>query len=346
MEVATAIQQCYRHVFYPSRQRLSGSPVDLAHAAVDIHSASERPGSGQQQIVRTLRESANQKLRLSEDPPESPGYIRDRTPLKKGQISTAALRDEFRKDPALSIHAHDSVLIRAITQGIQQGDYVYRRGELLCGPGDPMASIIIDEQSFVFTMQFAKEKNIWPRPIATTTPPPGGDSGTTDGLSLPETGLNPPTPPAQPPPGAITAEGVLKAALTELWEKTRKAKFAHVQVLSIRLFDATDAFRMLGSVNAEKGCTKQVKLTGGYVTSEGGEMQLEFTGAPGDAMPVKDFLVPQLNAARERDVQATFVLTFNPGLPLAADAADKLGERLAKFASGAAYVSATAEAVP
>ena len=161
-----------------------------------------------------------------------------------------------------------------------------------------------------------------------------------------DAGLNPPTPPALPPPGAITAEGVLKAALTELWEKARKAKFAQVQVLSVRLFDATDAFRMLGSVNAEKGCAKQVKLSGGYVTQEGGEMQLEFTGAPGDAMPVKDFLVPQLNAARERDVQATFVLTFNPGLPLAGDAAEKLGERLAKFASGAAYVSATAEAVP
>ena len=349
MEVATAIQQCYRHVFYPSRQRLPGSPVDLAHAAVDIHSASERPGSGQQQVVRTLRESANQKLRLSEDPPESPGYIRDRTPLKKGQISTAALRDEFRKDPALSIHAHDSVLIRAITQGIQQGDYVYRRGELLCGPGDPMASVIIDEQSFVFTMQFAKEKGIWPRPIP-ATPSPGGATGVT--VYPPDTGgvLTPhedgPTQPPPPPPGAITAEGVLKAALTELWEKARKAKFAQLQVLSVRLFDATDAFRMLGSVNAEKGCAKQVKLSGGYVTQEGGEMQLEFTGVPGDAMPVKDFLVPQLNAARERDVQATFVLTFNPGLPLAGDAAEKLGERLAKFASGAAYVSATAEAVP
>jgi hypothetical protein len=256
IEVATAIQQCYRHVFYPSRQRLSGSPVDLAHAAVDIHSASERPGSGQQQIVRTLRESANQKLRLSEDPPESPGYIRDRTPLKKGQISTAALRDEFRKDPALSIHAADSVLIRAITQGIQQGDYVYRRGELLCGPGDPMTSIIIDEQSFVFTMQFAKEKNIWPRPVPTLTPAPGGNSGGTGGMALPEPGLIPPTTPV-PPPGAITAEGVLKAALTDLWEKARKAKFAQVQVLSIRLFDATDAFRMLGSVNAEKGCANQ-----------------------------------------------------------------------------------------
>lgn len=352
MEVATAIQQCYRHVFHPSRQRLPGSPVDLAHAAVDIHSASEKPGSGQQQVVRTLRESANQKLRLSEDPPESPGYIRDRTPLKKGQISTAALRDEFRKDPALSIHAHDSVLIRAITQGIQQGDYVYRRGELLCGPGDPMASIVIDEQSFVFTMQFAKEKTIWPRPAP--TPPAGPSGGQTGAPPYPggpqggftghDGGPPGPTPPPPPPPGAITAEGVLKAALTELWEKARKAKFAQVQVLSVRLFDATDAFRMLGSVNAEKGCTKQAKLSGGYVTTEGGEMQLEFTGTLGDAMPVKDFLVPQLNAARERDVQATFILTFSPGLPLACDAADKLGERLAKFASGAAYVSATAEA--
>ncbi|MBP8258762.1 MAG: ATP-binding protein [Verrucomicrobia bacterium] len=353
LELATAIQQCYRHVFYPSRQRLPGSPVDMAHAAVDIHTASEKPGSGQQQIVRTLRESANQKLRLSEDPPESPGYIRDRTPLKKGQISTATLRDEFRKDPALSIHASDSVLIRAITQGIQQGDYVYRRGELLCGPGDPMASIIIDEQSFVFTMQFAKEKSIWPRPAPTpSTPttgsetsgtvyPPGAASGSLVGH---EGGPPTPTPPPPPPPGAITAEGVLKAALTELWEKARKAKFAQVQVLSVRLFDGTDAFRMLGSVNAEKGCSKQVTLTGGYVTTEGGEMQLEFKGAPGDALPVKDFLVPQLNAARERDVQATFILTFNPGLLLAGDAAEKLTERLAKFASGAAYVSATAEA--
>jgi hypothetical protein len=81
----------------------------------------------------------------------------------------------------------------------------------------------------------------------------------TAGLALPEPGLHPP-PPASPPPGAITAEGVLKAALTELWEKARKAQFAQMQVLSIRLFDATDAFRMLGSVSAEKGCSKQPPL--------------------------------------------------------------------------------------
>jgi len=115
-------------------------------------------------------------------------------------------------------------------------------------------------------------------------------------------------------------------------------------VLNVRLFDAVDAFRMIGSVNAEKGCTKHVKLAGGYVTQDGGEMQLEFTGSPGDALPVKDFLGPQLNAARDRTVEATFILTFDPGLPLADEAPEKLAERLTKFASGAAYVTATAEA--
>jgi hypothetical protein len=350
LEVATAVQQAYRHLFYPSRFRLGAGDLDLGHAAIDIHSASERPGSGQQQVVRTLRESANQKLRLSEDPAEAPGYIRDRTPLKKGQISTAALREEFRRDPSLSIHASDSVLIRAITQGITQGDYVYRRGDLLCGPGDPMASILIDEQSFVFTMQFAKEKGIWPRPAPAPTPgdaPPGDTGGTppTDGGStwFPP-GETAKEDPRQPAPPSLTAEGVLKAALAELWEKARKAEYAQVNILNIRLFDAVDAFRMIGSVNAEKGCTKHVKLAGGYVTQDGGEMQLEFTGSPGDAMPVKDFLGPQLNAARDRTVEATFILTFDPGLQLAGDAPEKLAERLSKFASGAAYVTATAEA--
>ncbi len=350
-EVAIAIQTAYRHLFYPSRFRLGTGEIDLAHAAIDIHSASERPGSGQQQVVRTLRESANQKLRLPEDPPEAPGYIRDRTPLKKGQISTAALRDEFRRDPSLSIHASDSVLIRAITQGITQGDYVYRRGELLCGPGDPMASILIDEQSFVSTMQFAKEKGVWPRPEPTLVPTGGGGDSIQNGAGNTTTatlGGNwfPPVEHVQETAAAaaLTAEGVLKAALAELWEKVRRGGYERIKVLNVRLFDAVDAFRMIGSVNAEKGCTKHVRLAGGYVTQEGGEMQLEFMGSPSDAMPVKDFLGPQLNAARDRTVEATFILTFDPGLLLSADAPEKLSERLTKFASGAAYVTASAEA--
>jgi hypothetical protein len=76
-------------------------------------------------------------------------------------------------------------------------------------------------------------------------------------------------------------------------------------------------------------------------------MELVFHGSPEDALPVKDFLVPQLNAAaaaqKERDVSATFELVFETGLSLSADAPEKLGERLGKFASGAAYVAATAQ---
>ena len=160
-ELAIAVQQCYRHVFYPSRNRVGASDVELAHSAIDVHSASDQPGAGQQQIVRALRDL--NKLRLSEDEPDSPAYVRDRTPLKKGQITTLALRDEFRRDPALPILIGEDIFIRGVRRGIEQGEYVYRRGDLLFGPGDPSADIMLDEQSVLFTMAYAKNVGIWPR---------------------------------------------------------------------------------------------------------------------------------------------------------------------------------------
>ena len=160
-ELAIAIQQCYRHIFYPSRDRVGAGGVDLAHSAIDVHSASDQPGAGQQQIVRALRDL--RKLRLPEDEPDSPAYVRDRTPLKKGQITTLVLRGEFRRDPALPILIGDDIFIRGVRRGIEQGEYVYQCGDLLFGPGDPSASILIDEQSVVFTLVYAKNAGIWPR---------------------------------------------------------------------------------------------------------------------------------------------------------------------------------------
>ena len=192
-ELAIAIQQCYRHVFYPSRARVGTSDVDLAHSAIDIHSASDQPGAGQQQIVRALRNL--NKLRLSEDEPDSPVYVRDRTPLRKGQITTLTLRDEFRRDPALPILVGDDIFVRGVRNGIEHGEYVYQRGELLFGPGDPPASIMIDEQSVIFTMACAKNIGIWPRqPV--DPPKPGGN------------GVDPPDVPVDPPPGVDPAESL------------------------------------------------------------------------------------------------------------------------------------------
>jgi hypothetical protein len=74
------IQQCYRHLLYPSRNGLGEGTVTLAHAVIDIQNASEKPGSGQTQVVRQLQ--SQNKLRDASDQPDSPAYIRDRTPRR------------------------------------------------------------------------------------------------------------------------------------------------------------------------------------------------------------------------------------------------------------------------
>ena len=339
--LAIAIQQCYRHIFYPSRNRVETSGVDLAHSAIDLHAASDQPGAGQQQVVRALRDL--RKLRLAEDEPDSPAYVRDRTPLKKGQMTTLALREEFRRDPALPILSGDDIFIRGIRRGVEQGDYIYRRDKLLCGQDDPAVSIMIDEQAVVLTMAYARNKGIWPRPA-----PEAQDGGRKQsvirdppGLPSKDTIGHLPPPPAS---GSVTAEGVLRDALVQLWEHARAQRIDKVGMLSIRMFEAGDAFRLLGAIGAVSGATKVVTIAGGYETREGGSFELEFTGPVADAQPVKEFLDPQLRDANSRSLEVGFALTFEDGLSMQSDAAEKLTDRLARFASGAAYVSATAEA--
>ncbi len=339
-ELAISVQACYRHVFYPSRNRIGTRGVDLAHTAIDIPSASNQPGAGQQQVARALRDL--KKLRFPEDEPDAPTYVRDRTPLRKGQMTTAALRDEFRRDPALPMLLGDDIFIRGIRLGIEQGDYVYQRGDLLFGRGDPPADIRIDEQAVVMTMAYAKDKGVWPRstplppdpPLPPPDPPP----------------VEPPPPPDPPdlPPSAVivSAEGVLRDALTQLWEQARARRAARVGVLTVRMFEASDAFRLLGAVGAVSGAEKVVTITGGYETRDGSTFEMEFRGSVPDAQPVREFLEPQLRDAGSRKVEAKFELSFGEGLPLEGDAPETLTERLCRFASGAAYVSATAEAKP
>ena len=346
-ELAIAVQQCYRHIFYPSRNRIDASGVDLAHTAIDVQSTSERPGVGQRQIVRALRDLS--KLRLAEDEPDSPAYVRDRTPLRRGQITTLALRDEFRRDPALPILCGDDIFIRGIRRGIDREEYVYQRGDLLFGPGDPPATIVIDEQAVILTMTYAINKGIWPRVGAglrigerDPEPWPGPTTGTGAGAE-PGSGPEPVSPAGpQPAPEALTAEGLLAEALARLWEQARARNIEKIGMLTLRLFEARDAFRLLGPVGAVSGADKLVTLTGGYETRDGGSFELEFRGPVPDAQPVREFLEPQLRDAVSRDLEAGFELTFANGLSMQGDAAEQLSERLSKFASGAAFVTATA----
>ena len=167
--VALAIQTCYRHLFYPSQQAAASGGVALAHTAIEIPSTSDQPGAGQNQVVRVLREL--NKLRLPEDSPDQPAYVRDVTPLKvKGEVTTQALRNEFRSNPKLPILVGDGVFVEGVRQGVRSKLYVYRSGDLLWGPGEPAVQIKIDHQSMVLTMAYAKRNPIWPP--AQPPPPP------------------------------------------------------------------------------------------------------------------------------------------------------------------------------
>ena len=109
------------------------------------------------------------------------------------------------------------------------------------------------------------------------------------------------------------------------------------------MFDAGDAFKLLGVVGSVQGAQKLVKLSGGYETSEGGRLEFEFTGPATDAQVLKDYLDPQLRAAKEKSVSAEFELHFDGGLLITGDAPERLADRLTRYAAGAAYVTAMAE---
>lgn len=367
-ELAIIIQQCYRHLFYPSRNnRLENATVDLAHTVFDLPATSQRPGNGQQQVINALLDA--QKLLAANSEPPAPNYVRDNTPLKKGQISTAELRAEFRKDSRFSMMLSDDTFIKMVRLGIQQGIYVYQSGDLLLGQGDPYADIKIDQQSIIFTTAYAKDRSIWPRsPVTPTEKPettlPGsttygngenGETGTTkarekggdytDDTDSTDTDKNGDTsPPATPRPRVFKAEAPLREALTKIWEDAKGAKIKKFSLLSLRVFDSSDGFKLLAAINNASNAEKHVKLTAAYETPKGSSFSMEFDGQVSDVQPIKDFLEPQLRAASETDVEITLTLTYPNGLDLNGDEPEKMTEKLARYATGAAFVEAYAEA--
>jgi hypothetical protein len=336
--VAIAIQRCYRHLFFPSRNnRVEGALVELAHTAFDIPSTADQPGRGQQQVERALAD--NNKLLRDTDHPLAPNYVRDQTPLRKGQITTALLRNEFRKDPRLPILIGDGNFTQLVRKGIDEEAYVYRAGDLVLGKDDPWADIKIDDNAFVYTLAFAKQQGIWPRPA----PPVGpGRSPQTDSGVPPGAG---PTLPPLPAPDVerFVAEAPIKEALTRIWEQARSKKVAKLRALWLRVFDKGDAFKLLSACKQVPNADRRVEIRAAYETMSSSSLELKFEGALDDAEILKEFLEAQFRAANEADLQTRYVFTFAAGLDLASDAPEKITERLARFASGAAYVSAEAE---
>jgi hypothetical protein len=278
--------------------------------------------------------------------------VRDQTPLKKGQITTGALRGEFRKDPRLPILIGDENFMKLVRKGVEEEVYVYRSGDLLLGKGDPFAEIKIDENSFVFTTVWARQQGIWPRkppeprPEGTGGGGTGGGSGGTGGGAGGDTGGGG-GPERKRDVRTFRAEAPLREALVRIWDQAKQAGVARLSKVSLRVFDLQDAFRLLGVVGRVAGAEKSVEFAGEYETGEGrSSLQIEFRGRPEDAGPVKEFLDAQFRAASEKDLRTRYELSFPEGLDLSGDAPTKLTEQLARFASGAAFVEAEAESAP
>ena len=200
-------------------------------------------------------------------------------------MTTLALRDEFRRSPSLPMLLDDDIFIRGIRRGIEQGDYVYQRGDLLFGPGDPPADIRTDEQAVVMTMAYAKNKGVWPRP---TVKPPRSRS------SHPSWDRRHPKPPPTPP-ARWSASSAPRACSRTPWcssgSRLGPRPVSLIATLTIRMFDAGDAFRLFATVGAVSGAQKVVGIVGGYETPDGGTFQ-DWSSAVrfSDAEPVKEFL--------------------------------------------------------
>lgn len=363
-DIAIAIQQCYRHLFYPSRTALGGGNVTLDLATIDQTSASERPGSGQVQIVRQLTSIG--KLKTAEDQPDQPSYIRDRTPLKRtGQMTAADLRAEFRRDPALPMHVGDDPFKKLVIKGITDGIYVYQREGLTAGKGDPVPSIVIDDSSIISTSEFARDHGIFPR-RETPAEPGGGSppSGPADGApGQRATGGAPGSPGTAPSGGqaggataadgattpalgvqSFTGEGVLKDALATVFQKVRSAKVEKVSGLSITPFDPAHFYMLLNVVESVPGATRKATANIEFETAAGSIISVSIDGNVADAKQTRDYVEPQLRAAADRNVTANISLTFAEGLTVGGDEPEKIIERLTKFGTAAAFVEVTAEA--
>jgi hypothetical protein len=355
-----AVLQCYRHIFYPSHIAVGQGRVQLGHTAIELAGVSSDPRNGQTHVKRALRDQ--KKLLDAHDEPDAPNYVKGLTPLKtKGQLSTLDLRNEYRRNPRLSMLLDDGPLRDCVRKGIESGIFVYQSGSMLCGQGDPMCEIRLSDDAFVYTTEKANEVGIWPRkpkePEPTPDPEPAGAGavgnavanvdgrgGASSGAT--STGASPTNPTGAPPTPApapeLSAEGPLSQALAEVFEKARGAKISRLGRITVRLFEPTPAW----SVHVAAATYRDATVTSQFAVELSApgikSLAIEFDGELTKANPVKSFIDTQLRMADDRNFDAHYTFEFSKALDTAAASAEGFIKALTKQGAGAAYVEAEA----
>jgi len=344
--IAQAVMQCYRHLFYPSHISVGGGNVQLGHTAVELANVSSDPGNGQLHIRRALRDQ--KKLLESGDQPDAPGFVRDQTPLKtKGFLTTQELRNEFRRAPKLSMLLDNGPLLQCIRQGIDGGLFIYRQGELVWGPGDPSPSITISDNAFVYTMAEATKVGLWPRKPKEEPVPEGGSAGGTGpakGTPPGGVGTGPvPVEPAKTKP-TLSAQGPLKQAFLELFEKARKQEAKALRQIKIKLWEAAPTWLVHQAVATYRDATATCRFTVSIASEGIDTFEVEFAGNMIKANAVKSFIDSQIRAASDHQFESQYTLVFPTPLATSTEKTEAFTIAMTKYGGGEAYVEADASA--
>ena len=128
-----------------------------------------------------------------------------------------------------------------------------------------------------------------------------------------------------------------------MFQKARSSKIARVSRLAITPFEPGHFYMLLNVVESVPGATRSANATIDFETASGSVISISIEGTVSDAKQTRDYVEPQLRAAKERNMTAQIAMDFTDGLALEGDEPEKIIERLMKFGAAAAFVKVTAE---
>lgn len=114
----------------------------------------------------------------------------------------------------------------------------------------------------------------------------------------------------------ISHEGILKEALTRIWEDARKAGFSAIGEMQISLYDVQDAFVLLGPIGGLPQCEKKVQMTEIWKPRMAARFPLFLKERTRRPCRSRTSWLPQFRAAADKTMTMTIALTFTNGLSL------------------------------
>ena len=151
-----------------------------------------------------------------------------------------------------------------------------------------------------------------------------------------------PLKPIPPPKLDLSAKGPLAQALTELWEKARKAKVDTIDKLAITFYDAAATWKVHQAMATLRDASVNCHFEADIKQEGVNTFQLEFDGRLDKANAVKSFLDPQLRTAADHEFKCIYTLVFSSPLFTTVDKTDAFTKNLTRYGSGEAYVEADA----